>query len=442
MYYIGIDIGTTSICGVLYDAVTSQMESVTIKNNSTLSGKELDERLQNPERIYEIVESILMRYIISGKEIGGIGVTGQMHGMLYTDGNGKAISPLVTWQDGRGNRKINNSETYVETITKRSGYPVATGYGLVTHFYNQHNRLVPPEAAHLVTIMDYVTMRLTGNTTPLTDPSTAASLGLFDKSKLQFDKEALRKLGIDSVLAPTVATDKSPVGFYEGIPVFPAIGDNQAAFIGSVANKEEAVHITVGTGSQISVYSPTYIDIPTLDTRPLPGGGYLIAGAELSGGYSMALLKNFFVEVVKQITGATPNDEVMFDAMSTMPTGGDAPLKVETQFDGTRQNPEKRGSITGISSTNFLPGNLVEGFMHGISEALYAYYRLLPESLRANKKMIVASGNGLRKNQRLREVFETTFHLPMVLSSSEEEAAYGAALFAHQSSLPTPESHL
>ncbi|MDE5881138.1 MAG: hypothetical protein K2H60_05365, partial [Muribaculaceae bacterium] len=118
MYYIGIDIGTTSVCGVLYDAVTSHTESVTINNDSILSSKELDERLQNPERIYEIVESILLRFINSGKEIGAIGVTGQMHGMLYIDENGKAVSPLVTWQDGRGNRKINGTETYVDLISR------------------------------------------------------------------------------------------------------------------------------------------------------------------------------------------------------------------------------------------------------------------------------------------------------------------------------------
>ena len=74
MYYIGIDIGTTSVCGVLYDAVTSHTESITISNDSILSSKELDERLQNPERIYEIVESILTRFINSGKEIGAIDV--------------------------------------------------------------------------------------------------------------------------------------------------------------------------------------------------------------------------------------------------------------------------------------------------------------------------------------------------------------------------------
>lgn len=432
MYYIGIDVGTTSICGVLYDATTGHTENMTLPNASKLTDSDLDKRLQTPERIYEIVESILSRFLNSGKEIAAIGVTGQMHGMLYTDKDGKAVSPLVTWQDGRGNRKINSSETYVDLITRITGHHVATGYGLVTHFFNQHNGLVPPEAAHIATIMDYLTMRLTGATTPLTDSSNAASLGLFDKSNLQFDKEAIEKLDIDTSILPEVVRDNSFIGKYEGIPVFSAIGDNQAAFIGSVTNKNEAVHITVGTSSQISVYSPEYIDLPTLDTRPLPGGGYIIAGAELCGGYSIALLKNFFVEVVKQITGATPNEEVMFEAMSTMPTGGEAPLKVETQFDGTRQNPGKRGSITGISSTNFLPGNLVEGFLHGICDALYNYYTLLPEELRADKKMIVASGNGLRKNQRLREIFEETFQLPMVLSGSEEEAACGAAIFARQ----------
>ena len=432
MYYIGIDIGTTSVCGVLYDSDTSLTESVTIKNDSIISSKEIYERLQDPERIFKIVEDILIRFMSDDKKIGAIGITGQMHGMLYTYANGNALSPLVTWQDSRGNRKFNDSETYAEFLSRESGHNVSSGYGLVTHYFNQHCESVPPGSAHICTIMDYIAMRLTDNTTPLTDPSNAASLGFFNKSTLCFDEKALNHLGVDCALLPRVALSNDPVGFYNDIPVYPAIGDNQSAFIGSVANKEDAVHVTVGTSSQISVYSPEYIEIPSIDSRTLPGGGYILVGAELCGGYSLALLKNFFGEVVRHTTGTVLSDEALFAAMAEMPTGGEAPLKIQTQFNGTRQNPEKRGSITNISSTNFLPGNLYEGFMRGISEALYDYYSLLPDSVRLGKKVIVASGNGLRKNHRLREIFEETFHLPVILSESREEAAYGAAIFACQ----------
>ncbi len=441
MYYIGIDIGTTSICGVRYNSEACNgcseensdevsLKTITLPNDSTISGNNYDERLQDPQRIYEIVVGILDNLLQDGKEVMGIGVTGQMHGMLYTDATGNAVSPLVTWQDGRGNRKINDTETYAEAMTRITGYPVATGFGLLTHYYNSLNNLVPHGASRISTIMDYVVMKLTNGSVPVIDSSNAASLGVFDKTELRFDAEALGKLNIDTRLLPVVASGKTAVGYYKNIPVFPAIGDNQAAFIGSVADREEAVHVTVGTSSQISVYSPQYIELPELDTRPLPGGGYIIVGAELCGGYSLTLLKNFFSEVLKHISGDTPTDDEIYACMATMPRGGEAPLTVDTRFDGTRQDPAKRGGISGISSTNFLPGNLVEGFLSGISIALYDYYKLLPASIRENKKMIVASGNGLRKNLRLREVFEETFSLPMTLSDCREEAAYGAARYA------------
>lgn len=432
MYFIGIDIGTTSICGVIYDSLANTVESVTEKNDAAQPGAHGDERLQNPDRIIEIVENILNRFKNSGRDIAAIGITGQMHGMLYTDRDGTAISPLATWQDGRGNRQTVGDKTYAEFLSGETGLQLSTGYGLVTHFVNLRDKIVPEGAYRLATIMDYAVMRLTGNKTPVSDPSNAASLGFFDIAANHFDNASLTKAGIDPSILPAITDAGAPIGYHDGIPVFQAIGDNQAAFIGSVTDREKEVHVTVGTSSQISVYSPEYINIPPLDTRPLPGGGYIIAGAELCGGYSIALLKNFFAAVVTEITGYTPNDNELFDAMARMATGGDAPLKVETQFDGTRQNPEKRGSITGISSTNLLPGNMVEGFLRGICEALFYYYRLLPESLRRDRTAIVASGNGMRKNKRLREVFEEIFKLPVVLSDAQEEAAYGAAVFARK----------
>ena len=71
-------------------------------------------------------------------------------------------------------------------------------------------------------------------------------------------------------------------------------------------------------------------------------------------------------------------------------------LNVETLFDGTRQDPGKRGKITGISTSNFLPQELISGFVRGICEALHGYYTQLPPELREHKKQIVASGNGFR----------------------------------------------
>ena len=70
-----------------------------------------------------------------------------MHGIVYVDNDGKAVSPLYTWQDNRGNLILNNNITYAEFLTDYSGYNLSTGYGLVTHFY-----ILPEGAVKLCTI--------------------------------------------------------------------------------------------------------------------------------------------------------------------------------------------------------------------------------------------------------------------------------------------------
>lgn len=110
-------------------------------------------------------------------DIKGIGVTGQMHGILYLNEQGEAVSPLYTWQDGRGNQLYRDNKTYAAYLSDETGYALATGFGLVTHFYNQVNGLVPGDAKQICTIMDYVVMKLAGQKTPLTDYSNGASIG-------------------------------------------------------------------------------------------------------------------------------------------------------------------------------------------------------------------------------------------------------------------------
>ncbi|MBD5224463.1 MAG: hypothetical protein HDS68_00615 [Bacteroidales bacterium] len=430
MHVVGIDIGTSSICGVIHDISSDFIRSVTIRNDTAVISENSDEKMQNPERILDIVIVILNDLIGEKDDIVSIGITGQMHGILYTDREGDAVSPLYTWQDGRGNRMMDNGESYACYLSRFTSEPLATGYGLVTHFYNLKNHLVPAGACRLCTIMDYVVMKLTGLKHPVTEYSNAAPLGFFDKRELRFNYEELLSVGIDGTFLPEAVTASLPLGFYNGAAVYPAIGDNQAAFLGSVVNLSEAVHITVGTSSQISIYTPEYIAIPQFDTRPLPGGGYILVGAELCGGYALTLLKNFFAEAVKAITGETVDDDTVYTAMMRMDIRHEVPLKVDTHFDGTRADPTRRGSISDISTFNFIPGNLVDAFLTGLSDALHAYYLHLPLSLSETKTHIVASGNGMRKNHRLREAFAKGFRLPVVMSEAVEEAAFGAAVYA------------
>lgn len=430
MHFIGIDIGTSSICGVVYEPSTQNVISVTKENCANIPSSDNWEKKQDADMIIDIVMEMVRDFRTRYEDIKGIGITGQMHGIVYTDDQGNAVSPLYTWQDGRGNLDYRENVNYATHLKEITGYPVASGYGLVTHYYNMQNGLVPVHAARLCTIMDYAVMRLTGRKTPLTDPSNAAGLGVFDKKNLVFDTEALQKTGIEPTILPEVVPSASLAGQFEGIPVYVAIGDNQASFLGSVRDKDHSIHVTVGTSSQISIYTEQYIEIESLDTRPLPGGGYLLVGAALCGGYAFALLKKFFNETLNLFSVKELSNADIYNIMTSVPYQKDSEhnIIVETLFDGTRSNPNERGKITNISTSNFTPENLIIGFVKGISEGLYHYFQLLPESIKANKTILVGSGNGIKKNPLLHQALEERFGLPIQLSTIQEEAAFGACL--------------
>jgi len=435
MHYIGIDIGTSSICAVAYNFIDKQIESITKSNNTSIETPEEWEKIQDPEKIINIVLDIINEFSSKYPNIKGIGFTGQMHGVLYVDNKGNAVSPLYTWQDNRANRQYKDGQTYSEYLSLKTGHSLATGFGLVTHFYNLECKLVPVGAAKLCTIMDYAVMKLTGRKTPLMDYSNGASLGFFDKKNLVFDIQSLESVGIDVSILPEINQSATLAGYFSGtIPGYSAIGDNQASFLGSVSEVNNSIHITVGTGSQISVYSDSYIEIKSLDTRPFPGGGYILVGAALCGGKSFEILKTFFENTLKFFVGEQLGYIDIFKIMCSLDYenfNSDFPV-VETLFDGTRFEPMKRGIISNISISNLSPENLIIGFLNGICRELYDFYKLIPENIRKGKTILVGSGNGIKKNPLLCKVFEEQFQYKLQLSQVEEEAAFGACLNAIQ----------
>lgn len=430
MNFLGIDIGTSSICGIVYNTVSKDIVSIAKINNTDMLSCNVWEKVQDANAIVDIVLDLIQELRIQYPDIKGIGLSGQMHGILYVNAEGEAVSPLYTWQDMRGSLLYKDGMSYAAYLSKQTGFPLSTGFGLVTHYYNKVNSLVPQNAVKLCTIMDYTAMRLTGKCEPLVDCSNAASLGFFDKEKLAFDKEALWNVGIDNSILPEIGKAFSRVGHYENISVYTAIGDNQASFLGSIRDIRHSIHITVGTSSQISVYSEDYVNVPLLDTRPLPGGGYILVGAALCGGCSFSLLKKFFSETIKLYTGEEMDDTDLYKIMVSVPYKEvqEDDIRVETLFGGTRSHPEKRGKIMNISCLNWHPENLIRGFLEGMSQELYDFYQLLPNSIRERKTILVGSGNGIKRNPLLCQILEERFKCHLQVSACREEAALGACI--------------
>lgn len=428
--HLGIDIGTTSISMVVYNAVQDIiLESVTLPNPGFISSEHAWERIQNPAGILECVMKNLNVLIEKYQTIKAIGLTGQMHGILYTDSSGEAVSPLYTWQDERGNLEWKDSLSLVEYIHAVTGLNTAAGYGLVTHIWLYGNHLCPESGKKICTIADYLGMKLTGRKEPLLHVSNAASLGFFDAANGVFFNQAIKKMGCADFCLPEVTSSPAILGYYRGIPVTTAIGDNQASYAGAVGEKKNAVLINIGTGSQISVESDTYIKIPGIETRPYLDGNYLLAGSALCGGRAYAILEHFFREWSREIGVSDSNVYAFMEKMANEAALNvhANPLIVRTAFQGTRQDPFVRGSVQNIDADNFTPGNLILGFISGIIEEMVSLYRIIEKNTEIQCTQLVASGNGIRRNFLMQRMAQEAFQMNLVLSQFEEEAALGAA---------------
>ena len=423
---LGLDIGTTSLCCIAVDIENGEiLKSDTVPNDSFIKSEKSFEKIQNPEIIIEKILGLLEKYTFDFDDIASIGITGQMHGILYLDSNGKSVSPLYTWQDGRGDLVADNS-TYAELFSKITESNSATGYGLVTHFYNLKNSLVPKNAVKLSTIHDYVAMRLCSLKKPITHISDAASLGAFDINENKFKTDMLKNAGIDEAFLPDVTADMVIVGDFQGIPVSVAIGDNQASFLGSVSS-DDMLLINVGTGSQVSVITDTDNIDGDCEIRPLYSKKRISVGACLCGGRAYNILHSFFEMVGKQLFNAENNS--LYDAMDTLVSEENF-ITVDTRFSGTRKNPEIRGSINNIGVDNFTPSAIITGVLSGMVNELENLYNQMESKAVKPCVKIVGSGNGIRLNRPLCRMIEKSFGMKIMIPKHKEEAAFGAVIFS------------
>ena len=430
MRVIGVDIGTTTISLVVLDTDNGEvLECVNTPNPAAYPGAQPFERVQDPEKIVSQTGAQLERLKKRYAPIGAIGLDGQMHGMLYVDAQGKAVSPLYTWQDGHGELDA-GGETMAQALSRLTGYPMATGYGLTTHFALTRLGKAPRLAAKLCTIADYAAMRLTGRPQPLCHASNAASMGLFDAQRGAWDEAAVERAGMSADILPEATASCTILGEdADGTPVACAIGDNQASFIGAVSEPEHSVLVNVGTGAQISMAGRAQRSLALCEQRPLEGESMLLVGSSLCGGRAYALLHRFFLDCAK-LAGCDVDSLYAQMNEAALRVSGEPSLRVNTRFCGSRSNPQERGCIGNIGEENLDASHLTAGVLWGMADELWSFYAEMTEAGAQPARIMIGSGNGVRRNPALCRALRQRFGMEIRVPAHHEEAACGAALSA------------
>ena len=424
MKSLGIDIGTTSICVAVYESENEMLPFVTSRKNTFIS--------ENFEQDPEVIIDNVMEMLLEAKNNGygedvldTIGISSQMHGILYINKEGGAVSPFYTWKDEKGKKLKKDGKSYEAFLQEATGLPMFSGYGTVTHYFLGENGLIPPAAYRMVNIGDYVAMRLTGRKSPLIDESIAASFGGYQIETEDFAWDILKKAGVKTEYYPEISRLGQPFGFYKGVPVSCALGDNQASFYCVMDKPEEQININVGTGSQVVIYDKRNIHKERIEVRPYLKKGNLYVGASINGGKTYERLAAFFEEIIYEFTGMKIN---AFDKMGFIGAEKtESSLLINPSLYGSRLKKCEYAKIENLTADNFHPSDFIRAYVRGMAEELFQLYMDFPKEIREGRSEIIASGNGIRKNRLMVEEIEKRFDMRLRFIDIEEEAVAGAA---------------
>lgn len=435
---VSLDIGTSKLCALALSCESLQPIVIHSQpNDAEIKNLPQSHHEQNPLRIrdlcLELIRNLLSERKVRANKVVGIGITGQMHGVLLVNAELQPQSNLITWRDAR----IQDSEIRNQH-SERTGCRLHLGYGGATlQWLGKNDKL--PEGAIALTIADYVAAHLTE--VIATEATHAASWGIFNLQKNVWDAETIDKLSISKDVLPPVNPTAKPLGnirpalaqqlgLGKNVQVCSPLGDNQASIIGAAGFAGDAAVLNLGTGGQISIPQNDYTFVETFETRPMPFGGFILVGASLCAGYAYTCLQKFIQSTVKEFAGTELSDEDIYDRMNSIAEqarAGASGISVDTRLSGTRLNPNLRGSISGIGVENFTAANLSRGFVEGMVRELAD---MASDAGIKDFTRIIASGNAVRRNPVVSEAIESIFGLPCYTSYNREEAALGAAYAA------------
>ncbi len=264
-YFIGIDLGTSSVKLMLIDGGGQIIRNVTREYSVFYPHPGWSE--QKPEDWWDAVCDAIPSLISAeeGGSVCGIGIAGQMHGLVVLDSNDCVIRPAILWNDGRTAEETEYLNTVFgkEKLFEHTGNIAFAGFTAPKLMWMKKHE--PENFGKIAKIMlpkDYVNYRLTG--VHCTDYSDAAGMLLLDVKNKRWSPEMLALCGVTEAQMPRLYESFEPVGrilpeFAECFGINPdavvvaGAGDNAAAAVGTGTVSEGKCNISIGTSGTIFV---------------------------------------------------------------------------------------------------------------------------------------------------------------------------------------------
>lgn len=271
-YYIGADLGTSSLKLLLVDLKGNILKEVSREYDVSFPKPAWSE--QNPEDWWDAFVSGIKELTlgINPKDVGGIGVGGQMHGLVALDKQDRVIRPAILWNDGRTSSEVEflNGEIGEETLYKLTANIAFAGFTAPKILWMKNNEKENFEQISKIMLpKDYLNYRLTG--TFCTDYSDAAGMLLLDVKNKVWSSEMLENCGISEQLLPKLFESFEVVGtllpevaetlgLSKETVVVAGAGDNAAAAVGTGAVLNGSCNISLGTSGTVFISSDKFAE--------------------------------------------------------------------------------------------------------------------------------------------------------------------------------------
>ncbi|MBD0328834.1 MAG: xylulokinase [Thermoleophilia bacterium] len=417
--FVGLDVGTT---GVKALAVSGRGDVVARAEEAyALSTPRPGWAEQDPEDWWRACERALARV---GASATAIGLSGQMHGLVVLDGDGRVLRPAILWNDQRTGAECEEIERRVgrERLVALTGNRALTGFTAPKLLWlREHEPETYARVAHVLLPKDFVRLRLTG--ARASDVADASGTLLFDVAGRRWSDEVLAALELPRAWLPTVHESPAVSGATgAGVPVAAGAGDQAAGALGVGVDRPGPVSVALGTSGVVFAALPRFAADSAARVHAfchaVPGRWHAM-GVMLSAAGSLAWLHDAL---------AAPYDELLAEA-AAWPPGAEG-VAFAPYLAGERTphaDPEARGAFVGLSLRHDR-GALVRAVLEGVAFGLRDSLDLLRE-LGVEASVGRVSGGGARSELWLR-IVASVLGIPLERTVADEGAAYGAALLA------------
>ncbi len=447
-YLIGIDIGTSATKTILMDEQGKVLAQASMAYPMEQPQNGWAE--QNPEdwvrASVETIKKVIADAGIDGNAVKGIGLSGQMHGLVMLDENGRLIRSSIIWCDQRSHEQLEEMRRclpYEKWLEITANPPIAAWTAAKLLWVRRHEKENYDRCRHILLPKDYVRYCLTGEFA--TEVSDASGMQLLDVEHRCWSKEVLEALEIDEGLLANVYESQEITGYLKpeiarecGLSVKCAVvggsADNAGAALGSGVVMDGDAFTTIGTSAVVYTAMDHYTPIPEgglhLCCSSVPGAWFTMGGPQAAG-LSVEWFKEKFCHALKEEAAESGKKvfELINEKVGRIEPGSERLIYLPFLM-GERtphMNPKCRGAFVGLNTVHG-DAHMLRAIMEGITYSLADCNDIL-KNLGVEVKEMRVCGGGSR-NPVWRQIMADLYGCDVLTLCQEEGPAYGVALLA------------